>query len=814
MIQITPLPDQVIKILNNKGITEESIKITVKSDMNRDYVYCDNWLIATDTDLICIGGSSAVVPGNNKKKPASNKLDVEFKEISHDFFSLDELTNFNVENMISSAWLTAKIMTEDEKKLREENKNKPKEERENKENKTHMHPGGNGGHDHKKSNEDDKPKKDTPPADYVLITYMTNAAKNNILLFIKYLNKLLEGDEIVFEEKDKAPELFCPKCGNRYANAERKICPRCMDKSHIIRRTAEFFIKYKIFVAVILLMIVISSALGVLSPYISAGFYYDEVLDKAGKFYGEIFLVLGIILVTRIFSMIINVISGVVSANIASKIVYDLKKVIFGAIERLSISFFTNRQTGGLMTQVNNDANTIYWFFVDGFPYFVINIVQVITILGIMMFMNPILTLISIIIIPAVAVSIRILFEKMGKLHAKRYSSSRSVNSILSDVLSGVRVVKAFSKEKDEIERFNVRSRRLAESQINIGVYAQTRFPAISLLIYISSIVIWGVGGWFVIKGSMSYGILLTFVAYTHMIYNPMFFFVDMIYMLSDALNSMHRLIEVMDAVPDVVESKNPVPTPEINGKVTFNNIEFSYEKNRKIIDDISFEIEAGKVIGIVGHTGAGKSTLANLLIRLYDVNEGSILIDDVNIKDISFKDLRQHVSIVSQETYLFAGTIYDNIRYAKPEATYMEIIEAAKTAGAHDFIIKLPDAYATMIGFGYKDLSGGERQRVSIARAILRNPKILIMDEATAAMDTETERKIQTALERLVKGRTTIMIAHRLSTLRNADKLIVIENGKMPEFGTHLELINKKGIYYNLYKLQMDALKNIGVEG
>jgi ATP-binding cassette subfamily B protein len=315
-----------------------------------------------------------------------------------------------------------------------------------------------------------------------------------------------------------------------------------------------------------------------------------------------------------------------------------------------------------------------------------------------------------------------------------------------------------------------------------------------------------------VIKGDMTYGILLTFTAYMNMILSPLGSFVNMVYEFTDSLNAMSRLCEIMDAKPDVAEAENPVHLGECRGKVEFRGVDFSYEKNRKVIDGVSFSVEPGEALGIVGHTGAGKSTLANLLIRLYDASAGEILIDGVNVKDLAYEDLRNNVAIVSQETYLFMGTILDNIRYAKPEATEEEVIEAAKIAGAHDFIVQLPDAYSTMIGFGHKDLSGGERQRVSIARAILRNPKILILDEATAAMDTETERNIQNSLSKLKTGRTTLAIAHRLSTLRDADCLAVIEEGTLIEYGTFAELIEQKGAFYKLYELQNEALKAAGI--
>jgi ATP-binding cassette subfamily B protein len=417
--------------------------------------------------------------------------------------------------------------------------------------------------------------------------------------------------------------------------------------------------------------------------------------------------------------------------------------------------------------------------------------------------------------IAASKVSLDNLFSRMDAFHYRRYTRSRRMNAILSDVLTGMRVVKAFSKEDEEIERFDKSSTRVAQNNKKLSIFNNYSYPLAGIILYLGNIIALGVGGWMVIKGyrGFTYGQLLTFTAYVNMIYSPMYFFSQMVDWSASSSNALQRLFEILDTKPDITEKEDAIELTTMNGSVEFKDVDFSYTKNRKIIDKVSFNVDAGHVLGIVGHTGAGKSTIANLIIRLYDCDEGEVLIDGVNVKDLSFSSLYNNIAIVSQETYLFIGTILENIKYAKPDATYEEVIQAAKCAGAHDFIMRMPDGYNTKIGFGYKDLSGGERQRVSIARAILRDPKILILDEATAAMDTETEKLIQNALSTLTRGKTTIMIAHRLSTLRDADKLIVIERGRVAEEGTHKELLDKEeGVYRKLFTLQQEALKNAGI--
>ncbi len=764
MFEIDHIPDAVLEEIEKKGFCREDLYIGAFCDRDRNHLPAQIYLLATADRLLILEGNMATKDVSVKRGRGVPRIERRFLERSFEEIPLSSLHHFRVEELLSTGRLTAK------------------------------------------RREDDS---------FVLLSSFTNFCKASMLLFVKYLEKVADGKKIEIDPKDDPARKKCQKCGLRYPDANRCICPHCMEKGKLFGRFSVFFLRYRIYMLLTVLSLILLTSMSILAPYLSSGFFYDEVIFGSGEFAGKILMVLGLVVGVRLLKMLATMVNNYVTSTIAAKMVFDLKKTIFGAIERLSLSFFTGRQTGGLMTQVNEDANTIYGFFCDGVPYMIVSLAEIIVLIVLLFCISPLLALFALITAPIFLFMMRWLFQNQRKLHAKRYSASKQMSSFLADVLSGIRVVKAFSREKAEVKRFEVRNYNLAESNKRVSLFMNYAKPLTGLILQLGNIIAWGIGGWMVITsfGSMTYGMLLTFIAYMNMIFSPLEFFNQFVEWAADCSNSLQRLFEIMDAQPDVSEKEDAVAPEVLDGTVEFDGVSFSYQKGKKIIDKVSFQVPDGNVLGIVGHTGAGKSTLANLLMRMYDVDDGEIRIGGYPIRDLALSTIYQNVAIVSQETYLFMGSILDNIRYAKPDATFEEVVQAAKCAGAHDFIMKLPDAYDTRIGFGYKDLSGGERQRVSIARAILKNPKILILDEATAAMDTGTERRIQEALLELIKGKTTIMIAHRLSTLRDADSLVVIERGKVAESGTHKELLEKEdGVYKRLYTLQEEALKSAGI--
>ena len=580
----------------------------------------------------------------------------------------------------------------------------------------------------------------------------------------------------------------------------------------ITGRLFSFFNNYKSKVIIIIITMLAGTAFNLLSPYVGTKLLFDEVLTEGGNFYGYVGMIVLAILGVRLVGLLLGILYSYILAGIIPRIIYDIKIKIFTAMQRLSVGFYTSTQTGSLMARVNNDSNNIYWFFVDGLPYVIVNAITFIGTVSLMSILNLKLALITIITVPVIIIVFRFMWRAFRTMHHRRWVYDSKMSSHVSDTLNGQRIIKAFARENEEKGRFGDFSKRVFSSELKLENTAFTAFPLIYLFMFFAQIVVTAVGGIMVQNSEITLGTLLTFNAYLAMLYGPMEFMSWVSNWWSRCIDSAQRVFEIVDAKPEVEDSPNPADIDEIKGEIKVSNVKFEYEPARPVLKEMSFEVEAGQMLGVVGKAGAGKSTIVNLIARLYDVKDGYITIDGVNVKDIPLKMLRSNVGLVSQEIYLFMGTIADNIRYAKPKATIQEVIAAAKAASAHDFIMRLPDAYETRIGAGGQDLSGGEKQRISIARTIIQNPKILILDEATAAMDTETERNIQESLLKLKTGRTTIAIAHRLSTLRDADMLAVINEGRVVEFGTHIDLIEKKGEYFKLFSIQMEALKHIGV--
>lgn len=656
----------------------------------------------------------------------------------------------------------------------------------------------------------------------VTVAQCTNAKKRKLLAFCSIFDRISSGDTV--KDDDEIFEQFnakCPKCGRLYPDQQRKICDNCVNKKGTFARLIGYYLSYKSMFAVSMIALFSIALLQLAVPVINGRILFDQVISKpgidaAGQVLGRlhevkyVFIVVGILVGLEVLTQLLTILFDRTIDTMGSKVTEKMKNEVFSAMCRQSLSYFNQNPLGRLITRVNYDAEKIRNFFVGGAPHFILNVTKFIGIAILLFSISPSLTLVVFVPVPIIIAIFRLMLPKLWRSYSKQWRRSSALNAMLGDSLNGIRVIKAFSKETDEANRFRGYSDRLYEANLKTNLVSICIFPVVSLLIGLSSQAIWGFGGIKVMNSHMTYGELTTYLGYIGMIFGPLEFFSTFTNLLTDVLNAAERMLETTDAIPEITNSPSAYIPENIAGKIEFKNVSFHYSPNRPILKDISFCIEPGEHVGIVGHTGSGKSTVANLITRMYDVISGSVSIDGTNVKDIDISTLRKNVAIVSQEIYLFNASIADNIRYACPDATMSMVIEAARAANAHDFIMKLPEGYETIVGEGSRSLSGGEKQRISIARALLLSPKILILDEATAAMDTKTERLISRAIDELIVEKTTVTIAHRLSTLKNCTRIMAIENGEIAECGTPEQLLAKKGVYYKLYTLQEEQLQKV----
>ena len=597
-------------------------------------------------------------------------------------------------------------------------------------------------------------------------------------------------------------------------------------KMGVMLRLLSYMRPHRRTVALGFAMSLLMTLVGLAPPYLTR-ILVDDILQPvergsvtAAHAMRWLWITIGALAAMYVMSEVMSFVRMRVMAIVGEKIAMKLRDDVYGHMQKLSLSFFGSRPTGTLVTRVSSDTDRLWDFITFGFIDMAMAGFQILGVAVALVLQDWSLALAVLAPVPVMIVMFYVYGERMQVLFLRIWRKWSAMTAVLSDVIPGIRVVKAFAQEDHEVRRFKEKNLAV-EQEAEILHREWTRFwPRVMMLMHTCTLIVWALGAPRVLRHmqtggaeGMPLGIFLAFVGYMWMFWEP----VQRLGMMSRVINrvttSASRVFEVLDTVPTIANKPDAVPTPAIRGHVTFDNVTFTYDGVRNVLRNVSFEVAPGEMIGLVGPSGGGKTTLVNLICRFYDVKDGTIRIDGRDVRDLDVASLRRQIGVVLQEPYLFHGTIWANIAYAHPDANAEEIIAAARAANAHEFILRMPDGYDTIIGERGQTLSGGERQRISIARAILHSPRILILDEATSSVDTETEKKIQEALKRLVSGRTTFAIAHRLSTLSAANRLFVLEEGRLVEHGTHAELLAKAdGLYAKLHRTQMELHATMAV--
>jgi ATP-binding cassette subfamily B protein len=613
----------------------------------------------------------------------------------------------------------------------------------------------------------------------------------------------------------------CPSCRLRLETREQS-CPRCMQKGRILARVGELLAPYTRG-AILLCLLTLLGVVAELVPPKLQQYMVDNILSQsaaegaAGQTLPDFKTALLVVVLALAFSRVVLSIVGVLKGRLATAIgtglTGTLRAEMVTKLQDLSIAYYDRHQVGSMISRVAHDSEVLHGLMHQLTGGFLLQIVQLVGVGAMLVWINPKLALFTLIPVPLVLLGSWVFWRHVYPRHYRLWDASSKQMAALSGMLSGIRVVKAFTQEPRESDRFKKASDHLSNWRLWVEQTNSTYAATMQLVFGLGGLIVWYVGGRDVIGGQMTLGQLIAFLAYLAMFYAPLGALSNFTTWLTSFLSGSQRVLELLDTPVTIAEAERPVPWNDVQGAIKFDNVTFGYDRNQPVLRDVSFDVKPGEMIGIVGRSGSGKTTLVNLLGRFYDVQEGRIEIDGIDLRDLSTKELRERLGIVFQDSFLFRGTIWKNLSYGRPNATIEQGLEAAKAAGAHDFLCRQPLAYETLLGEHGAGLSGGEKQRLSIARTLLYDPRILVLDEATSNIDAEAEKSIQEALATLINGRTTIAIAHRLSTLRNADRILAFDRGKLVEQGTHAELLAADGIYARLVKIQTQVSKQPTVD-
>lgn len=559
---------------------------------------------------------------------------------------------------------------------------------------------------------------------------------------------------------------------------------------------------------VVLAMVVISSALGLLGPFLVGMTIDDYIVSKNGNHFLTLLLSL---LVIYVFNSLSTFLQNYWMIGIAQDTVYTMRSQLFRHLHKLPITFFDRRQHGELMSRVTNDIENVSSTLNSSVIQIFSSLLTLVGTIVVMLWLSPLLTLLTMIIIPLMFLGMRWITNRTGKLFKEQQKNIGELNGFIEETVSGQRIIKTFSQEDRVIREFKVRNEKLKQSGYLSQAYSGFIPKVMNLLNNLSFAIIAGIGGYLALKGFISIGTIVIFTEYSRQFTRPINDLANQFNTLLSAIAGAERVFEIIDEEEEAVDELEAGSLEDIKGEVIFDEVSFAYEKSGETIKNVNFKVRAGENVALVGPTGAGKTTLVNLLARFYDPNSGKILIDGRDIQQVKRSSLRSHMGFVLQDSYLFQGTVRENIRYGRLDATDNEVEEAARLANAHSFIQKLPNEYEFMLKQDGSGISQGQKQLISIARALLADPSILILDEATSSIDTITEVKIQEALQRLMEGRTSFVIAHRLNTIQQADKILVLEEGRIIESGSHDSLLKEKGFYYGLYNSQLNQGNQTG---